>query len=148
MAQVNRDIGGELGAELSLVEEGFDGAADANGDPADFSPGADSGGQFHSGVALVIVHDGSAEDDVVVKLEHSDESDSGFEDIVDRSGGVFDVELEADADGEAFGRIDLTNAEIKRYVRAVATADSDLDTNADVVVTIVKGGATNVPVED
>jgi len=148
MARSLRDIAAELAFELSLLEEEFDGDADAAGDAVDFNPGPDNGGQFHSAVARCLVLGGTENDTVTIELEHSDDDSTGFEAIEDRNGDEFTTTLTADEGGEAAGRIDLTNAEIKRYVRAVATDDSTLDTNADVIVDIIKGGATNPPVND
>ena len=150
MADVPKDIGGELEFDSSILAEEYAGTADVDGDGANFNPDG-TNQQFLSGAAYCLVSGGTEDDEIVFVLQDSsDDGDSDdFTDITDQDGERFEVTVVADGDGEGEGRIDLTNAQFERYVRVIVDDDaSDLEgADADVHAVLVKGGAMQVPVD-
>lgn len=140
MADVLQDFPAEVAYSNSIRNESYSGGSDVNGSSVDFIPGA--GQQFLSGVAVCEVWGGTASDEIVIVLEHSSD-DSTWNDLEDQDGNQLTVTLDTD---EGLDRIDITNVDFDRYVRAtIDDSESTVDSSTNVHVTFSKGGAVELP---
>jgi hypothetical protein len=82
---------------------------------------------------------------VIVKLQHSDASGSGYEDFTDRNGNGASVALTANG---SYTSVDIDLAGAKRYVRAVVTVafTGGSGPAIPIAVSVILGGPQKLPV--